>query len=226
VGKRTFDVVVGTLLCAVAAPIIFMGALVTMLALRTTSPFFSQSRLGQHGRGVRFPKLRTLPKSMPAYALKTAMTFDHIPWFSRFLRKMHIDELPQLFLVVKGDLSLVGPRPKMPHDVEPVDAMYARVREQVPQGCTGLWQISVDKKNLPGDHPEYDFFYVAHQSLRLDAWILWRTFTHGLRLTELVTLDDVPMWARRKPASTVPQVVLDLTTTSIDTAAARVRANA
>jgi lipopolysaccharide/colanic/teichoic acid biosynthesis glycosyltransferase len=210
--KRLFDVVVGLVLCAFAAPIIVAGALATMLALRTTSPFFSQTRLGYRDKDLRFPKLRTMPASMPAYALKTAMSFDHLPRVSRFLRSMHIDELPQLFLVVRGELSLVGPRPKMPDDVEPVDAMYSRTRRQVPQGCTGLWQISVDKSNLPGDHPEYDFFYVANHSLRLDAWILWRTLTHALRLTNLVTLEDVPTWARRTTRTHTPERVLDLAT--------------
>lgn len=192
--KRWLDVAVGVVLCLIAVPVILVGALITMAALRTTSPFFVQFRVGRDGRVLRFPKLRTMPRSIPAYALKTSLCFETLPKAMKFIRKMHIDELPQLLLVLTGALSLVGPRPKMPDLVEPVDEHYRRVRLSVPQGCTGLWQISVHKKDLPSDFPKYDYFYVEHQSLRFDLWILWRTFAHGVGLTPLVTLEDVPGW--------------------------------
>jgi hypothetical protein len=83
----------------------------------------------------------------------------------------------------------------MPDIFEPVTAPYGTERVQVPQGCTGLWQISTDKYGLPSDSPEYDLFYVANHSVRLDLWILWRTVAHGLHLTKLITLDDIPAWA-------------------------------
>jgi lipopolysaccharide/colanic/teichoic acid biosynthesis glycosyltransferase len=218
VGKRAFDVIVGTVLCLVALPLMLLGALVSMVSLRTLSPLFRQERVGFGGVRLGFPKLRTMPKSMPAYGLKTEISFDELPWTVRFLRRTHIDELPQLFLVVTGALSLVGPRPKMPDAVEPVDADYGAARVQVPQGCTGLWQISVAKPLLPNDHPEYDLFYVAHHSLRLDLWILWRTLAHGLGITKLITLDDVPAWAGAPQGSRAaePSVVLDLTERSVE----------
>jgi lipopolysaccharide/colanic/teichoic acid biosynthesis glycosyltransferase len=210
--KRLIDIVVGALMCLVALPFIVIGAIAVMISLRTWSPFFSQTRIGREGDDLHFPKLRTLPKSMPKYGLKTKMSFDHLPFTVRFLRKMHIDELPQLFLVVTGKMSLVGPRPKMPDAVEPVGAVYGRTRVQVPQGCTGLWQISMHKVNLPNAHPEYDLFYVANNSVALDLWILWRTLMHGLRITKLITLADVPAWARRTEGTPVLQL-LDLTET-------------
>ncbi|HVV36723.1 MAG TPA: sugar transferase [Acidimicrobiales bacterium] len=205
------DIVGGALLSLAAVPLIAVGTVVVMVTLRTTSPFFTQTRIGRNGRELRFPKLRTMPRSMPAYALKTEVSFDHLPRPMKFLRRMHIDELPQLFLVVTGALSLVGPRPKMPDAVEPVDAAYGAARVRVRQGCTGLWQISTAKSLLPKDHPEYDLFYVEHQSLRLDLWILWRTLMHGLRLTNLITLDDVPAWTLRQGATRRNAPVLDLT---------------
>jgi lipopolysaccharide/colanic/teichoic acid biosynthesis glycosyltransferase len=133
-----------------------------------------------------------------------------LPSATTFLRKMHIDELPQLFLVVTGNLSLVGPRPKMPDAVEPVGVIYGRARVQVPQGCTGLWQISEGKADLPSDHPEYDLFYVANHSVRMDLWILWRTLMHGLRITKLITLADVPAWTLRKRARPVLASIIEL----------------
>ncbi|HUR77191.1 MAG TPA: sugar transferase [Acidimicrobiales bacterium] len=208
--KRAIDIVIGTLLCVIALPIIAVGALVVMVTLRTTSPFFTQTRIGRGGTGIRFPKLRTMPKSMPAYTLKTAAAFGELSAVSQFLRNTHIDELPQLVLVIKGDLSLVGPRPKMPDAVEPVARHYGRMRVRVPQGCTGLWQISRHKTELPDSHPEYDQFYVANQSTALDLWILWRTLAHGLRITRLITLDDVPAWVRARHGAPVLRL-LDLT---------------
>jgi lipopolysaccharide/colanic/teichoic acid biosynthesis glycosyltransferase len=210
--KRLIDIVVGTFMCLVALPFIAVGAIVVMISLRTLSPFFSQTRIGKGGEDLKFPKLRTMPKSMPAYALKTETCFKHLPAATKFLRKMHIDELPQLFLVVTGKLSLVGPRPKMPDAVEPVGAIYGRARVQVAQGCTGLWQISEAKTDLPSNHPEYDLFYVANHSVRMDMWILWRTLMHGLRFTPLITLEDVPAWVQTKRTVPVLAPVIDLTT--------------
>lgn len=211
--KRALDLTIGTALCLLSLPLMLLGAVVSMISLRTSSPFFRQDRVGFRGERLRFPKLRTMPKSMPAYGLKTEISFDELPAAMRFLRRTHVDELPQLFLVMTGALSLVGPRPKMPDAVEPVDADYGTTRVKVPQGCTGLWQISVAKPFLPNDHPEYDLFYVENQSLRLDLWILWRTLGHGLGLTKLITLDDVPTWARRAVQ------VLDLTDEPAETPA-------
>ena len=208
-GKRIIDLTLGAVLCVVAVPVMLVGALVSMIALRTLSPFFRQERVGFEGRRLLLPKIRTMPRSMPAYGLKTEICFDELPRSMKFLRRTHIDELPQLFLVVSGALSLVGPRPKMPDAVEPVDARYGTARVTVPQGCTGLWQISVAKPFLPNDHPEYDLLYVENHSVRLDCWILWRTFAHGLCLTKLITLRDVPQWAvdRREVPAEAPTAV-------------------
>ena len=77
--KRALDVVVGFFMCLVATPIIAVGTLIAMVTLRTTSPFFKQKRLGQHNAELTFPKLRSLPTSMPAYGLKTEMCFKKVP---------------------------------------------------------------------------------------------------------------------------------------------------
>jgi lipopolysaccharide/colanic/teichoic acid biosynthesis glycosyltransferase len=194
--KRAIDLVLGIALAVVALPIVVVMAVCLTVVFRQ-SPFFMQERIGFEGRRLRFPKLRTMPRSSPAYALKTELSLEGLPRSAKLFRNLHIDELPQLLLVITGQLSLVGPRPKMPDDVEPCGEEYGRVRVTVPQGCTGLWQISVDKGGIPDRTPEYDLFYVAHQSNRFDLWILWQTFLHGLHLGKLVTLDDVPTWVYR-----------------------------
>ena len=193
-GKRVFDLVVGAVLALVALPLILGFAIALAITLRAW-PFFLQERIGQHGRHFKILKLRTLPPSMPKYALKDSLDFSTLPTVAQFLRRTHLDELPQLFCVVAGRLSLVGPRPKMPDEHEPVDATYAAVRQSVRQGCTGLWQIGRDADGLPHEAPEYDYFYVEHKSLWLDLWILFQTVLVVGGLRRGTSLDSVPAWA-------------------------------
>lgn len=190
-GKRIFDFVVGAALLVVAVPIMIGLAAALAITLRAW-PFFLQERIGQHGRPFRMLKLRTLPPSTPAYALKDTLDFESLPWVARELRRTHLDELPQLWNVVTGKLSLVGPRPKMPDAHEPAPAEYVRMRQAIPQGCTGLWQIGREADALPHEAPEYDYFYLANRSLRLDAWILWRTILITLQLKGGVGLESIP----------------------------------
>jgi lipopolysaccharide/colanic/teichoic acid biosynthesis glycosyltransferase len=90
------------------------------------------------------------------------------------LRKTSLDELPQLWNVVRGDMSMVGPRPEMPFIVEKYQE-WERRRLSVRPGITGLWQI-IGRKNLPlAQHLEYDFYYIKNQSLVLDLLIILRT---------------------------------------------------
>lgn len=192
--KRAFDLVVGTVLAIVATPLIAVLALLTALSLRAW-PFFVQERITEGGRHRRFYKLRTLPKHTPPYALKRALQLD-LPRIPLVLRRLHLDELPQLYLVPLGRLSLVGPRPKMPDDFEPVDPAYGAVRVKVPQGCTGLWQIGSHTHELPHETPDYDFFYLRYGCLRMDVWVLWRTLRHMVGMHRPVTLDEVPEWVR------------------------------
>jgi hypothetical protein len=83
----------------------------------------------------------------------------------------------------------------MPDDVEPVDAAYRAARCEVPQGCTGLWQIGRDAEGMPHEAPHYDFYYLRHRSIRLDAWVLWRTALLMMGFGSPVALEHVPAWA-------------------------------
>lgn len=168
--KRIVDVVAGSLLALVAVPLVVVLAVVLAVTFRAW-PFFVQERLGLQGHPFRIVKLRTLHPGTGAYLLKDELAPDAAPRLAQALRRWHLDELPQLLLVPLGRLSLVGPRPKMPDGYEPVEAAYGKRRVLVPQGCTGLWQIGLHTHLLPSDAPEYDLFYVAHASLRLDLWI-------------------------------------------------------
>lgn len=191
--KRAFDIVVGSVIALLATPIIVALAVVSAVTLRAW-PFFMQKRIGRHGRIFKFLKIRTLPPHAAPYALKSEFGDLQIPRFARFLRDRHLDELPQLYAVPLGRMSLVGPRPKMPDEFEPVPEEYARLRTRVPQGCTCLWQVGVHTAGLPSDSPEYDYWYLRHWSMRLDLWILWRTALTLVGAGREMSLEDVPVW--------------------------------
>jgi lipopolysaccharide/colanic/teichoic acid biosynthesis glycosyltransferase len=101
-------------------------------------------------------------------------TDPRVTRFGRFLRKTSLDELPQLINVLRGDMSMVGPRPEMPFIVDKYEE-WQRRRLDVKPGITGLWQI-VGRKDLPLYlNLEYDFYYIRNQSLLLDLMILIKT---------------------------------------------------
>jgi lipopolysaccharide/colanic/teichoic acid biosynthesis glycosyltransferase len=168
--------------------------LVLALLVRLTTPgpaFYRQERVGRAGRAFRIAKLRTMVADADAQRADLVAAFgttDHfkmvddprITPLGRFLRRWSIDELPQLWNVLKGDMSLVGPRPGLPEEV-------ARCEEEVTRhllvrpGITGLWQVS-GRSQLPWEERlRLDLHYVDNWSLALDVQILFRTVTAVLR---------------------------------------------
>ena len=192
--KRVFDFLIASALVVLTLPVVLVAATGSAILLRAW-PFFVQRRVGYQGREFRFVKIRTLPTSTPAYLLKNDLHVEELPSFLRVMRLLHIDELPQLFLVLSGRLSLVGPRPEMTVFHDRLDVDFARARTTVRPGCTGLWQIGLGCVGLIGDAPEYDRFYLRHRTLLLDVWVLTRTALLMLGLGGLVSLQDVPVWA-------------------------------
>jgi lipopolysaccharide/colanic/teichoic acid biosynthesis glycosyltransferase len=194
--KRAVDLVVGVPLCLLAGPVVLLLAAVLAVHHRG-NPFFVHERIGFGGRPVRIPKLRTLASSTPPYADKTATELQVQGRLARWLRVTHLDELPQLFIVPLGRLSLVGPRPRMMSEaVAFANETFDAQRVALPQGLTGLWQVGAGHNARVSDHPEFDLFYVRNQTLRLDLWILWRTLAQALG-GRPVELDRVPNWTLR-----------------------------
>lgn len=193
--KRGLDIALGTLLAVLAIPVVALSAVVVAVSLQT-QPFFFQRRIGELGREFTILKIRTLPRSVPSYGNKHELHVDEmpLPFFARLLRRTHLDELPQLFLVPLGRMSLVGPRPCQPVSVEPVSPHVELMRTAIPQGCTGVWQISSDSGGLASGAPELDEFYLRHASLRLDVWILARTVGYVLGMAKPITTRDIPRW--------------------------------
>lgn len=181
--KRAFDLVAAIVLLVFAAPVFALVA----AAIRIEGGgdvFFSQHRVGRDGRTFRIFKFRTMRHDAPAYASSPADDGDpSITRLGRILRKTGLDELPQLVNVIRGEMSLVGPRPEMPHLVLRYSALE-RQRLRVRPGITGLWQLSADRHAEIHENIEYDLHYVHNQSLLLDLLVLFETvfFTLGVMI--------------------------------------------
>jgi exopolysaccharide biosynthesis polyprenyl glycosylphosphotransferase len=180
-GKRAFDVVGAVALLVATAPLWVVAYL--LIRLDPTGPvLFAQQRVGLRGRPFRILKFRTMRGDAPPYMSSPPGDVDpRITRTGRFLRRTGIDELPQLVNVLRGEMSLVGPRPEMPHIVQRYSAVE-RQRLAVRPGVTGLWQLSADRHAEIHENIEYDLYYVNHQSFLLDMLILLETafFTLGV----------------------------------------------
>ncbi len=184
-GKRTFDVVGALALLVFFSPLLLVIAL--RIKLHDGGPvFFQQLRVGRQGVPFRCAKFRTMVTDAEDLlaALHVATGYDgglfkmeddpRITKPGRWLRRYSLDELPQLWNVVRGDMSLVGPRPPLPHEVAQYD-VAARRRLHVRPGMTGLWQVS-GRADLSWEHAiRLDLYYVDHWSMLQDLHILWRT---------------------------------------------------
>jgi exopolysaccharide biosynthesis polyprenyl glycosylphosphotransferase len=172
--KRAFDVAGALLLLAGAWPL--MAACALRIRLSGGGPaIFRQLRVGEHGRVFPMYKFRTMQVSSDPYEVAPDDRDDpRITPYGRWLRRTSIDELPQLWNVLRGEMSLVGPRPEMPFIVEGYDD-WQRRRLSVKPGITGLWQI-LGRKDLPmHENLQYDFYYIRNRSFALDVSILLRT---------------------------------------------------
>ncbi|MDX1973638.1 MAG: sugar transferase [Candidatus Sumerlaeia bacterium] len=148
------------------------------LWIRRDSPgpvFFTQQRVGRDGRLFTIYKYRTMSTQAKQYEVAPTSTEDpRVTRAGAWLRKTSLDELPQLWNVLRGDMSMVGPRPEMPFIVEQYQEWEKR-RLDVKPGITGLWQV-IGRKNLPLHlNMQYDFYYISNQSILLDLEILIRT---------------------------------------------------
>lgn len=203
--RRTLDVTASAALLLLTLPVVVFAAMGSALALRAW-PLFTQQRVGRDGAPFTFVKIRTLPVETPHYVDKHQLDQARIPTFCALLRRLHLDELPQLVLVLRGRMSLVGPRPEMAclHRALPDD--FASLRTSVRPGCTGLWQVSEGCTDLISSAPEYDRYYLDVRSFRLDLWVLYRTALKMVGLGGTITLADVPAWLERGRLAAEPAI--------------------
>jgi len=211
---RAVELCVSLVAVTLSLPLLLTLAALSAVTFRAW-PFFRQERVGLGGRRFSIVKIRSLPVDTASTAAKHELVAMQNARFGRFIRRTHLDELPQLWLVLTGHMALVGPRPEMPALAARFSPAFARARATRRPGCTGLWQLSPAASGLIGDAPEYDLFYVEHANARLDCWILWRTVVQFGRPSAGVTLGDVPrgVVTRRAEGSGLGHVepALDLT---------------
>ena len=173
--RRAVDIVVSAVALAAAAPVLALAA----LAIRLESPggaLYRQRRIGRDGRPFEVIKLRTMVDG--AERLGAGFAVDHgdarITRVGALLRRTSIDELPNLLNVLRGEMSLIGPRPTLPHQVEAYDERQ-RGRLAVRPGITGWAQVN-GRASLPWpERIELDLYYIEHRSLALDLEIVRRS---------------------------------------------------
>jgi lipopolysaccharide/colanic/teichoic acid biosynthesis glycosyltransferase len=141
---------------------------------------FKQERIGANGKKFIIFKFRSMRVEAEKYMEKPEESFVQITRTGKFLRHRGLDELPQIFNVLKGEMSLVGPRPELPFIAEGYSA-FQKQRLSIKPGITGLWQIS-GKTGEPIHHNlEYDLAYLEHVSFALDIKILFKTLIFLLK---------------------------------------------
>ena len=191
--KRAFDLLIAVPAALATLPL--AAALAAGSAIRFHSnPLFTQPRLGRGGKIFKFWKIRSLPPIAPDTADKYQLEAISLPRFASVMRFRHLDELPQLFLVMSGTMSLVGPRPEMPTLAQSFDSDFVDERLSVSPGCTGLWQVSTSARKLIGEDPQFDLHYIRNWTLRLDAWVLYRTVLAMAFSKEIASLAEIPRW--------------------------------
>jgi lipopolysaccharide/colanic/teichoic acid biosynthesis glycosyltransferase len=178
--KRTMDVIVATLLLVVASP--FLLAISAAIKLTSPGPItFRQWRVTQGGRRFKILKFRTMDASRgSSVASSTAQPFfkmeddPRLTPIGRIIRRVSLDELPQLWNVIRGDMSLVGPRPLPAEQVEAHPELLGP-RNEVRAGLTGWWQVNGRSDLHAEEAVGYDLFYIQNWSLSFDLRILART---------------------------------------------------
>lgn len=187
-GRRTQDIILAVLGLLLLWPLMLIVALVIVIDSPGAGPIFAQTRVGRDGKEFTFYKFRSMKPGAeaqldellphnemegPVFKIRDDPRITRV---GRFIRMTSIDELPQLWNILKGDMSIVGPRPGLPREVEQYDD-YARQRLLVQPGLTCLWQIQPSRNTLSFDEwVELDIQYIKERSFRLDWKIILKTF--------------------------------------------------
>lgn len=173
--KRFFDISFASILAPFALPLILIGVILTILSSKGGA-FFSQTRVGRKGKPFKIYKIRTMVVNKGGF---TRANDSRITSIGKILRFTKIDELPQLYNVLRGNMSIIGPRPEIPEYVEEYAEKipFFKLRHMVKPGVTGWAQINIPKAT-PEDSIkklEYDLYYIKRYSLFLDVKIICRT---------------------------------------------------
>lgn len=186
--KRIFDIIMSSVAILILSPVFLIVALAIYIDDPKGSPFFAQTRVGRHGKKFKFYKFRSMvsnaeelldqlkeknEKDGPVFKMKDDPRITRV---GKFIRKTSIDELPQLFNILKGDMSIVGPRPSLPKEVSQYNDYQAQ-RLFVTPGLTCYWQASKKRDEIPFDEwVDLDIKYILERSWLVDIKVIIKTF--------------------------------------------------
>ncbi len=185
--KRLFDIFFATLILLFFLPLMFVIAIIIVIDDPSAGPFYKQIRVGRHGREFYMYKFRTMRANAdkmidelakqnemdgPVFKIKEDPRITRV---GKYLRKLSLDELMQFFNVLKGDMTLVGPRPPLPREVK-FYTDYQRLRLLVTPGLTCTWQISRNRNDIPFEQwVEMDIEYIQTRTYVNDLKIMLKT---------------------------------------------------
>lgn len=186
--RRTQDVIIASIALLILWPLMLIIALIIVIDSPGASPIFVQTRVGRDGKKFKFYKFRSMCANAeeklaelmkhnemdgPAFKMKDDPRITRV---GKFIRKTSIDELPQLWNILKGDMSIVGPRPALPREVAQYDD-YMKQRLIVTPGLTCYWQIQPRRNDLSFEEwMELDIKYIQERSFKVDWKIIFATF--------------------------------------------------
>ena len=173
--KRTFDIVVSIVAGVALFPLLAVVCILIKLTSEGTVLYWSE-RVGKNNQIFSMPKFRSMLLNTPVVA--THVLDDpnsHLTSIGQFLRRFSIDELPQLYSVAKGDMSIVGPRPALFNQYDLIELRTKRGIHKLIPGITGLAQVSGRDELAIPEKVDLDFMYMTTQSLTNDLYIIWRT---------------------------------------------------
>ena len=187
--KRIFDIIMSSVAILILSPVFIIVELAIYIDDPKGSPFFVQTRVGRHGKKFKFYKFRSMvsnaeelldqlkeknEKDGPVFKMKDDPRITRV---GKFIRTTSIDELPQLFNILKGDMSIVGPRPSLPKEVSQYNDYQAQ-RLFVTPGLTCYWQASKKRDEIPFDEwVDLDIKYILERSWLVDIKVIIKTFT-------------------------------------------------
>ncbi|MEV4488552.1 sugar transferase [Micromonospora coxensis] len=183
--KRASDVVLASLAILVLSPLLLLCMVATFID-GGRGIFFRQERIGRYGKPFQVIKFRSM-RPVNEHESQTNWSIAHdrrVGAIGRFMRRTSLDELPQLWNILRGEMSVVGPRPERPYFVEKFSAEYPdyAMRHRVPVGLTGLAQVSGLRGDTPiSDRARFDNYYIENWSLWLDVKVILRTIAEVFR---------------------------------------------
>jgi lipopolysaccharide/colanic/teichoic acid biosynthesis glycosyltransferase len=178
--KRALDCAIALILLALLMPVLVLLAVI--IKLESHGPaLFRHSRVGRGGREFEMWKFRSMRAGSRRYERSPASNRDsRLTRVGRIIRRISLDEVPQLWNVLRGEMSLVGPRPEMAFIVDRYNEVV-RKRLSVKPGITGLWQISQCRAEPIHCNPQYDLYYINNHNVMLDIAIILRTVSAVIR---------------------------------------------